>query len=73
MTDDTGNTVPKGNTVSLVLTFETAHEVKAAYEKISKGYEIIHPMQRTSYSSCFVSLIDKFGIRWELMTEQTEK
>jgi len=73
MTDDTGNTVPKGNTVSLVLTFETAHEVKAAYEKISKGCEIIHPMQRTSYSSCFVSLIDKFGIRWELMTEQTEK
>ncbi|MGF7146142.1 PhnB protein [Anaerotaenia torta] len=73
MTDDTGNAAPEGNTVSLVLTFETADEVKAAYEIVSRGCKIIHPMQSTSYSSCFVSLIDKFGMRWELMTEQTEK
>ncbi len=73
MTDDTSNAAPKGNTVSLVLTFETADEVKAAYEIVSRGCKIIYPMQSTSYSSCFVSLIDKFGIRWELMTEQIEK
>lgn len=73
MTDDTSSTEPKGNTVSLVLTFETVDEVKVAYEIVSKGGKIIHPMQSTSYSSCFVSLIDKFGMRWELMTEQPEK
>jgi len=37
------------------------------------GATIIYPMQSTTYSSCFVSLVDKFGMRWELMTEQTEK
>lgn len=73
MTDDTGNTAPKGNMVSLVLTFETVDEVKAAYEIVSQGCKMIHPMQSTSYSSCFVSLIDQFGVRWELMTEQPEK
>lgn len=73
MTDDTSNAAPKGNTVSLVLTFETADEVKAAYEIVSIGCKIIHPMQSTSYSTCFVSLIDKFGMRWELMTEQPQK
>lgn len=73
MTDDADTTAPKGNAISLVLTFDTADEVKAAYEIISSGCKIISPIQSTSYSSCFVSLIDKFGIRWELMTEQTEK
>ena len=65
--------MPAGNLVSLVLTFETADEVKAAYEKVADGCIILEPMKSTSYSSCFVSLIDKFGMRWELMTEQTER
>jgi PhnB protein len=30
-------------------------------------------MVKTGYSSCFVSLVDRYGIRWELMTEQTER
>lgn len=73
MMSDTSDTMPAGNLVSLVLTFETADEVKAAYEKVADGCIILEPMKSTSYSSCFVSLIDKFGMRWELMTEQTEK
>ncbi|WP_342756628.1 hypothetical protein [Kineothrix sedimenti] len=34
---------------------------------------LLKTMQSTAYSSSFVSLVDKFGMRWELMTEQTEK
>lgn len=49
MTDDTGNTVPKGNTVSLALTFETADEVKAAYGKYQRDVQLsiqcrVHPI-----------------------------
>lgn len=73
MMSDTSAALPAGNLVSLVLTFETADEVKAAFEKVADGCVIIEPMTSTTYSSCFVSLIDKFGMRWELMTEQTEK
>jgi len=62
-----------GHTVSLVVTFDSAPEVKKAYGVLEKGATIIHELQTTTYSSCFVSLIDRFGIRWELMTEQTEK
>lgn len=36
-------------------------------------YTVIHPMKSTTYSSCFVSLVDRFGMRRELMTEQTER
>lgn len=62
-----------GNPLSLLITFETAGDVKKAYEVIADGGTIIHPMQSTTYSSCFISLVDKFGMRWELMTQQTER
>ncbi|MEC0169168.1 VOC family protein [Paenibacillus graminis] len=55
----------------LTVTFDTASQVKKAYEVLKAGGRIIHPLRSTTYSSCMVSLIDKFGFRWGLMTEQT--
>ena len=46
---------------------------KQAFDLMADGATIIYPIQATEYSSCFVSLVDKFGMRWELMTEQTER
>jgi len=62
-----------GNSLSVVVTFDTANEVKKAYDLLKDDAITLAPMQSTTYSSCFVSLIDKFGMRWELMTEQTER
>lgn len=61
-----------GNSLSLVVTFDSADEVKEAYSLLKDGAIIITPMQSTTYSSCFVSLIDRFGMRWELMVEETK-
>lgn len=63
----------KGTSVFLTITFEDAASVKRAYEVLKEGSTIVYPMISTTYSSCFVSLIDKFRIRWALMTEQTDK
>ncbi len=57
----------------LTLTFDSADDVRRAYDALSKGCTIVYPMQSTTYSSCMVSLIDRFGVRWGLMTEQTER
>jgi PhnB protein len=65
--------IMKGTTIFLVLTFEDADSVKKAYEILKEGCTIVFPMRSYSYSSCEVNFIDKFGIRWGLMTEQTEK
>lgn len=73
LSDLLDDTIPAGNTLSLVVTFETTADVMKAYEIIKDGAILITPMTNTTYSSCFVSLIDKFGMRWELMTEQTER
>ncbi len=63
----------QGTSLFLVITFEDAAGVKRAYEVLKEGSTIVHPMVSTTYSSCFVSLVDKFGIRWVLMTEQTDR
>lgn len=60
----------EGHPLSLVVTYDTSDEVKKIYELLKSGATILSPIQSTTYSSCFVSLIDKFGMRWELMTEQ---
>ncbi|WP_379163103.1 VOC family protein [Paenibacillus sp. sgz5001063] len=57
----------------LTITFDTAAQVKKAYEVLKAGGTIIHPLCSTTYSSCMVSLVDRFGIRWGLMTEQTDR
>jgi PhnB protein len=63
----------KGTSLFLTITFEDVAGVKQAYEVLEEGSTIVYPMVSTTYSSCFVSLIDKFGVRWALMTEQTDK
>lgn len=63
----------KSTSLSLTITFENSEEVKKAYEVLKDGCTVIYPMHSTTYSSCIVVFIDKFGFRWGLMTEQTDK
>ena len=60
-------------TLFLALTFEEAPQVMRAYEALLEGGTVIHPPRNTTYSSCICSIIDRFGIRWGLMTEQTQR
>jgi PhnB protein len=60
----------KGNSFFLTITFETKEEVQKAYRILSEGCVTLAPMRSTTYSSCVVSFIDRFGMRWGLMTEQ---
>ncbi len=61
----------KSLSLSLVVTFETKEQVERAYEVMKESSETIYPMHSTTYSSCFVAFVDRFGIRWALMTETT--
>jgi len=73
LSDSACNETSQGSPMSLVITLDDAAEVRRAYDVLSDGATLIHPMHSTTYSSCFVSLVDRFGMRWELMTEQTER
>jgi PhnB protein len=63
----------KSTALSLTVTFDTKEEVIKAYDVLREGSETIYPVHSTTYSSCEVVFIDRFGFRWGLMTEQTER
>ena len=47
--------------------------MQRAYAIMKEGSTTIYPMEATPYSSCRVVFVDKYGIRWGIMTEQTER
>lgn len=57
----------------LTIMCDTKEEVQQAYEVMREGSQTIYPMEATPYSSCRVVFVDQFGIRWGIMTEQTER
>lgn len=62
-----------GLSLSLVVTLETKEDVLRAFRLLSAGGEVIIPPHSTPYSSCTTNVTDRFGFRWCVMTEQTEK
>jgi PhnB protein len=63
----------KGDASFLSITFDRKEEVERAFSVLSEGGEALIPLRATSYSSCVGNVIDRFGIRWGLLTEQTER
>lgn len=57
----------------LTIMYDTKEEVQRAYEIMKAGSKTIYPLEATPYSSCRVVFVDKFGIRWGIMTEQTDR
>lgn len=57
----------------LTIMYDTKEEVQRAYEIMKDGSKTIYKMEATPYSSCRVVFVDRFGIRWGIMTEQTER
>lgn len=65
--------INQGNSLFLTVTFAEKEDVEKAFNVLKDKGEILIPLRKTTYSSCTGTLIDKFGIRWGLMTEQTER
>lgn len=61
------------SSLSLTVTLDSKEEVVKAFDIMQEGCTVIYPIHNTTYSSCSVSFIDKFGFRWVIMTEQTER
>ena len=73
MSDHVDIEIPVCYSNFLTIMYDTKEEVLRAYETMKEGSETIYKMEATPYSSCRVVFVDKFGIRWGIMTEQTER
>ena len=65
--DNLFNDLPRGHSAYPVVIVKTAEEVKVAYDVLVDGATITSPLGNTTYSASCASLIDKFGIHWDLM------
>jgi PhnB protein len=54
--------------ISLLIEFDSVDGLRAAYELMSEGATILTPMGATTYCTGYVSLVDRFGIQWDLMS-----
>ena len=69
LNDTTDDTFHIENSLSLLVHFDTNDELITAYGILSDGATIISPMESQTYCAYFASLIDKYGMNWELMAE----
>ena len=68
--DNLFNDLPRGHSVYPVATLKTADEVKAAFDILSDGATIVSSPIATTYCSCVCTLVDRYGIFWDLMAEK---
>ena len=54
----------------LTIMYDTVEEVQHAYGLLKEGSQTIYSMAVTPYSACRVVFVDRFGIRWGIMTER---
>lgn len=64
ITPETG--LVKGNAISLMLNCTSEAAIRTAFDKLSNGGTIMHPLEYTFWGALFGDLQDKFGNIWIL-------
>jgi PhnB protein len=60
---------PKIGNFSYLITYDTAEEVTATFEKLAKGGEVEEPLATTFWSPLYGSVVDRFGVNWQVMVQ----
>jgi PhnB protein len=56
-----------GNNISPTINLETKDEVKRVFEELSADGTILMEPKKTFFSELYASVIDKFGINWQIL------
>ncbi|RDW16956.1 hypothetical protein CWR48_15220 [Oceanobacillus arenosus] len=62
----------EGNNITLSFINKNEDEIRSAYDKLSKGGEIVLELQETSWSKLYGQVTDKFGIHWQFNLDSGE-
>lgn len=54
---------------SLDLEFKSIEEIESIYTQLADGGTVVCPLEKTFFSERFASVVDKFGITWNLVIE----
>ncbi|HET6871992.1 MAG TPA: VOC family protein [Sporolactobacillaceae bacterium] len=61
-----------GNQVTICITSDDVEKSRVMYEALSQGGQVTMPLQDTFFSPAYGSLIDKFGVSFQIFTEGKE-
>lgn len=56
----------EGNNISIMIDCDTEEQIRKYFNKLSEGAKINMPLEHTFWGALYGSLIDKFGINWDL-------
>jgi len=72
MSDSPGRQIVRGNGTALSLVFDTDAEAHAAFDKLAAGGKVIDPLKQQFWGALFGMLEDKYGVEWQVSTEQKQ-
>jgi len=55
--------------ISFMITYYTEDAVKAAFDNLVVGGEIVEPLAKVFWSDLYGYVIDKFGVNWQVMIQ----
>jgi PhnB protein len=58
-----------GSGMSIAIELDNANIVKSTFDKLKEGGTVTMELQKTLWSECFGSLVDKFGVSWMIMVK----
>jgi PhnB protein len=67
-----GRPFTAGNNINLSAASADMDEVKSIFGKLKEGGTVGMELQETFFSKCYGTVIDKFGIGWQIMLEGRE-
>lgn len=58
-----------GSQVSIAMMVDDAFETKKIFERLQEGGKVTMPIQETFWSPAYGQVTDKFGVEWQVSTE----
>ncbi|MED0673717.1 VOC family protein [Aneurinibacillus aneurinilyticus] len=59
----------KGNTILISLVIDDKQKLEEYFSQLSLGGHVIMPLSNYPWSSCFGTLVDKFGVNWKFNSD----
>jgi PhnB protein len=63
---------PKGSPISIALSGDDEQQLRAWFDGLADGGEVLEPMEIAPWGSLFGMLHDRFGVHWMLSGDETQ-
>lgn len=70
--DDMMGGTKDGSRITLSMNFNSESDLNTAFEKLSEGGNVSHPVKKEFWGALFGQFTDKFGIQWMMSYDEND-